>query len=186
MPLIDILFLVTVALLVLHGFRNGAVASLLSLLSIPAALLLSWAFGPQFAKLLATNGFNASPLVSYIILFFVAVLALHIVSSLLKRVVTNIPVIGTGDRLLGGALGFVEAWVLWLVLLLVLNSFLQNAQATADTVNHVIPTLNITVAQFQGIHEFYNSAVGNSIFAHVNDFFTHSIHGLPTLAAPSK
>jgi uncharacterized membrane protein required for colicin V production len=160
--LIDILFLVTVALLAFNGFSNGAVTSLINLISIPLGFIVAYIFGPRFTLLLAANGLSATPLISYIVLFFGTVLVLHILGTVVRGVVQKIPLIGFGNRLLGALVGFVEAWLLWVVLLLVLHNFLQNI--------HNLPGV-ISTAQFDGWQQFYNDAVTNSLFAQVNSFF---------------
>ena len=125
LSLIDILFLVTVALLAFNGFSNGAITSLVNLLSIPLGFVVAYLFGPRFTLLLAANGLPATPLIAYIILFFGAVLVLHIVGTVVRGVVQRVPLVGFGDRLLGALIGFVEAWLLWVVLLLVLTLLLS-------------------------------------------------------------
>lgn len=161
MPLIDILFLVTVGLLAFNGFSNGAVASLVNLLSIPLGFAVAYFFGPQFTAVLAANGLAATPLISYIVLFGGTVLALHIIGTVVRGIVQKVPLIGFGDRLLGALLGFVEAWLLWVTLLLLLHNFLQNI--------HNLPTI-INTSQFNSWQQFYNDAVTNSLFAKVNSF----------------
>ncbi|MEO8957053.1 MAG: CvpA family protein [Ktedonobacteraceae bacterium] len=155
---IDILFLVTVALLVFNGFSNGAVTSLINLISIPVGFAVAYLFGPRFTVLLAANGLAATPLIAYIVLFGGTVLILHIIGSIFRGVVQKIPLIGMGNRLLGALIGFVEAWLIWVVLLLVLHNFLQN-----------MPD-GVTVSQFNSWQQFYNDAWTNSLFAHVNSF----------------
>jgi uncharacterized membrane protein required for colicin V production len=179
--LIDILFLVTVALLVFNGLRNGAVFSLLNLLGIPLGFAIAYTFGPRFTALLAANGLPATPLISYIVLFFGAVLVLHIVGTVIRGFVQKIPVIGLGDSLLGGLIGFVEAWLMWLFLLIVLGNFLGGLQTGIQQGTHVIPGLNIQIDQLQAWHDFYNYAVTNSLFAHVNGFFVKQLPNLPRL-----
>ena len=181
--IIDILFLVTIVLLVLSGFRNGAVISLVSLLSIPIGFFVALQYGPGFTKLLASNGLAATPLISYVVLFFGTVLILHIIGSVVRNVVEAIPLIGPADALLGGAVGFVEAWLLWLVLLIVLGNFLHNTQATINSTINIVPGLNISVEQFKTWHDFYNQAITNSLFARVNGFF---VSELPALPQPPK
>lgn len=179
--LIDILFIVTVILLVFNGLRNGAVFSLINLLSIPLGFAVAYVFGPQFTRLLAANGLPATPLISYVVLFFGAVLVLHIVATVIRGLVQKIPFIGFGDSLLGGVIGFGEAWLLWLVLLMILGSFLSGVQGTIQAGSHVIPGLNIQIDQFKAWHDFYNQAVTNSLFARVNGFFVKELPNLPRL-----
>jgi uncharacterized membrane protein required for colicin V production len=161
LSLIDILFLVTVALLAFNGFSNGAVTSLVNLISLPLGFAVAYFFGPRFTALLAANGFSATPLISYIVLFLGTVLILHILGSVIRGVVRKIPLIGVGDRLLGAGIGFIEAWLIWVVLLVVLRNFLQDI--------HNLPSV-INVSQFTSWQQFYNDAISNSIFAHVNSF----------------
>lgn len=183
MPLsiIDILFLVTVAMLVFNGLRNGLIFSLINLVSIPLGLGIAYAFGPQFTAFLAANGLPATPLIAYVALFFGTVLVLHIVGTAVRGVAKNIPLLGGVDSLLGGAVGFVEAWLLWLTLLIVLGNFLGGLQNTIQQGSHIIPGLNIHIAQLQAWHDFYNQTVTDSIFARVNGFFVKALPNLPQL-----
>jgi uncharacterized membrane protein required for colicin V production len=180
--LIDIMFLVTVALLVFNGLRNGAVFSLVNLLSIPIGIAVVVLFGPQFTRLLAANGLSATPLIAYAVLFFGAVFILHIIGTSIRGVVRKIPIIGFGDSLAGGVIGFVEAWLLWLFLLMVLGSFLGSIQSTVTQTSHIVPGLNIQIEQLKNWHDFYNQAVTNSIFARVNGFFVKELPNLPRLS----
>ncbi len=91
----------------------------------------------------------------------------------------NIPILGGVDALLGGVIGFVEAWLLWLVLLIVLGSFLGGLQNTIQQGSHIIPGLNINITQLQAWHDVYNQTVTNSIFARVNGFFVKELPNLP-------
>ncbi|GAC1648154.1 MAG: hypothetical protein NVS4B12_16390 [Ktedonobacteraceae bacterium] len=184
MPLsvIDILFLITVVLLVLSGLRNGLVVSLLNLISIPLALGVAYFFGPQFTAVLASTGFSATPLISFFVLFFLTVLVLHIIGNTLRSVVRSIPIVGSGDSLLGGVVGFVEAWLLWLFLLVLLGSFLHGVEGTVSTIQHgatLIPGANVPFGQLQQWHDFYNEAVIHSLFAKVNGFFVKSLPSIP-------
>jgi uncharacterized membrane protein required for colicin V production len=81
-------------------------------------------------------------------------------------VITKVPLVGMGDRLLGTVIGFVEAWLLWVVLLLILHNFLQNI--------HNIPGV-INTSQFNSWQQFYNDAISHSLFASVNSFIVTRI-----------
>ena len=179
---IDLLFLVTIVLLVFNGFRNGAVFSLINLLSIPIAIGVAYFFGKSFALLLATNGLSISPLISYVVLFFLTILVIQIIGTTLRGVVKAIPILGLGDSLLGGVIGFVEAWLIWLILLLFLGNFLHSIQDAMHAGNQLIPGLNITVQQYATWHDAYNQAVHNSLFAKVNSFFIKELPALPHLS----
>lgn len=183
LSLIDILFLVTVALLVFNGLRNGAVASLLHLLGIPIAFGVIYFFGKQFVELLATNNLPATPLIAYIVLFLGTILIVHILGNVLRGIVRGLPGVNLGDALLGGVIGFVEAWLVWLILLIVLGTFLGSIQSTLQQGSQIVPGMSIKFDQLQSWHDFYNDAVTNSLFAKVNGFF---VKQLPNLPAPPR
>jgi uncharacterized membrane protein required for colicin V production len=179
---IDLLFLVTIVLLIFNGFRNGAVFSLINLLSIPIAIGVAYVFGKPFALFFANNNLLFSPLISYVVLFFVTILVIQIIGTSMRGVVKGIPILGCGDSLVGGLVGFVEAWLVWLIVLLVVGHFLNDIQATIQTGKQLIPGLNITVPQYQVWHDTYNQAVNNSLFARVNGFFIKELPAMPRLS----
>jgi uncharacterized membrane protein required for colicin V production len=179
---IDILFLVTIVLLVFNGLRNGAVFSLVNLISIPIAFGVAVFWGKPFTFFLASNGLAISALISYLVLFFGTILVLHIIGTVVRGVVRAIPFIGLGDALIGGVVGFVEAWLLWLIVLLVVGNFLHTAQDAIQAGNQAIPGLNITVQQYQVWHDTYNQAVQSSLFAKVNSFFIKELPTIPHLS----
>ncbi len=168
LSIIDLLFLATIVLLVFNGLRNGAVFSLFNLLSIPVAFFVAYAFGPQFTNLLAANKLPATPLIAYVVLFFGVVLILHIIGTVVRGVTSRLPLIGIVDSIIGGVIGFVEAWVLWLLLLIVLHNFLQTARG-------------ISIADLSSWQNFYNTTVSHSLFANVNSFFVKTF---PNVAIP--
>lgn len=176
---IDILFLVTVAFLVLNGLRNGAIFSIVHLISIPLGVVVAINFGPQFTSLLASNGLPSTPLISYAALFFGTVLVLHMVGTSIRGGAKRVPLVGAGDSLLGGLIGFVEAWLIWLILLIILGNFLHGAQDAITQGSHVIPGLNVQVTQLRTWHDFYNQTVNNSMFAKVNSLFVKELPNIP-------
>jgi uncharacterized membrane protein required for colicin V production len=177
--LIDILFLITVVLMVLNGLRNGAIFSLINLLSIPIGAAVAYFYGPRFTLLLSANGLPATPLISYIVLFLGIVLILHILGTMARGVIRAIPIVGLGDSLIGGVVGIAEAWLLWLLLLILLGHFLLTAQSSIQQSSPVVPGLNMPVSQFQSWHDFYNQAITASLFAKLNGFFVKELPNLP-------
>ena len=167
---IDLLFLITIVLLVFNGIRNGAIFSIVNLLSIPIALGVAYFLGKPFTLFLASNGLTISPLLAYIVLFFAAVLIIHIIGTILRGVIRTVPLLGFGDVLIGGVVGFIEAWLLWVIVLWVIGVFLSNVQSAITTGSHIISGFNITLAQYTNWHDTYNQALNNSLFAHVNSF----------------
>ena len=182
---VDILFIATVILLAFNGFRNGAVVSLINLLTIPIGFAVAYVFGPPFTRYLAQNGLPGTPLIAYIVLFFATVLIIHIIATMVRGVLRKVPVIGFGDELLGAVLGFAEAWLLWVVLLAVLGSFLGGIQDTITKSTHIIPGVGINVPQFKQWHDFYNEAVTNSLFARMNSFIVRTLPTLKTIVPGS-
>jgi hypothetical protein len=77
--------------------------------------------------------------------------------------------------------GFVEAWLLWVVLLAVLGTFLGNIQGSITSASGVIPGFNISMSQLQQWHDFYNMAVTQSLFARVNSFIIRELPNLPRI-----
>lgn len=167
---VDLLFLVTIVLLVFNGIRNGAIFSIVHLLSIPIALAVAIFFGKSFTLFLASNGLSISPLIGYIVLFFATVFVIHILGTLLRGVMRAVPLLGVGDVLIGGLVGFIEAWLLWVIVLLVIGNFLSNVQSALATGSHVLPGFTITLSQYTSWHDTYNQALTNSLFAQVNSF----------------
>lgn len=166
LSLVDLFFIITVVLLVFNGLRNGFVFSLVNLVSLPAALIIAWIFGPQLTQMLAANNLPSTPIIAYLILFFGTVLIIHIVATFLRGILKKIPLVGLGDSLLGALVGFVEAWLLWVVVLFVMQHVLQN-------INNL--PAGITPSQLSGWQDFYNQAVTNSLFAKVNGFIIGTI-----------
>lgn len=175
---IDLLFLVTIALLVFNGIRNGAIFSIVNLLSIPIALAVAIFLGKPFTLFLASNGLSISPLLGYIVLFFATVFIIHILGTMLRGVLRAVPLLGVGDVLIGGLVGFIEAWLLWVIVLLVIGGFLNTVQHGITAGSNVIPGFNITLTQYTTWHDTYNQALSNSLFAHVNSFILSKLPNL--------
>jgi len=141
--------------------------------------VVAYVFGPPFTQFLAKNGLPGPLILSYILVFFGTVFVIHILATMIRGVVRRLPVIGFGDSLLGGVVGFVEAWLLWVVLLAVLGTFLGNIQGSITSTSSAVPGVNISVGQLQQWHDFYNQAVHDSLFARVNSFIIRSLPNLP-------
>ncbi len=180
---VDVLFVITVVVLVLNGLRSGALFSLINLVSIPVGLIVAYRYGGQLTDFLAGGGLVITPLVTYGVLFLGSVVVVHMLAGFVRGIVKGIPLVSQGDALLGGVVGFVEAWLLWLFLLIVLGTLLGSTQTAL--VQGLHPTLmgNVSAGQLQGWQQFYNQAVAHSLFARVNGFFIHVLPGLPSLSS---
>ena len=181
--IVDILFLVTVVLLVFQGLVNGAMLSLISLLGLPIAFVVTYFLGPRVILLLASRGLPATPLIAYAVLFIGTLFIAHIIANFLRRVRKVLPAFGALDALLGGVIGFVEAWLIWLILLIILGTFLNSIQSGTNAFAGIDLTQFIGHKDWniQSWYTFYNDAVNHSLFAQVNNFFGRII---PTAKPP--
>src|SRR5579859_4008381 len=184
LSIIDILFLVTVVLLIFNGLRNGALFSLISLLGLPIAFAAAYFLGPRFTILLASSGLPATPLIAYAVLFIGTIFIFHILGNVLVSTLKIVPGFTPVNALLGGIIGFVEAWLIWLVLLIAIGTFLNAIRAETSSFAGIDLTQFITHFKdwnIQGWYTAYNDAVNNSLFAKVNNFFGQII---PTAKPP--
>jgi uncharacterized membrane protein required for colicin V production len=180
---VDLLFIITVVLLVLNGLRSGAVFSLINLVSIPVGVIVAYRYGAQLTNFLAGGGLVVTPLITYGVLFFGSVIVVHLLAGFVRGIVKRIPLVSQGDSLLGGVVGFVEAWLLWLFLLMVLGMFLGSTQLAMTEGIHSALLGNVSASQLQSWQQFYNQAVSHSLFARVNTFFIRLLPGLPSLSS---
>jgi NADH:ubiquinone oxidoreductase subunit 6 (subunit J) len=182
--MIDILFLVTAVLLVSGGYRSGAVFSLINIPGVPLGVVLTRSFGPRFTAWLASLGLSAAaPFIAYNVLFLGTVMVFFLIGTVVQRFVRKLPVaVNRGDAILGGVIGFAEAWLLWIFLLTSLGTFLGGLQTGLQPGLHFIPGMTIQIVQLQTWHDFYNFNVTNSLFAHVNGAFVKTLPNLPRLA----
>jgi uncharacterized membrane protein required for colicin V production len=179
---VDILFAITVVLLVIQGWRSGLILSVINLIALPIGWWVAVAYGPQFTSILAANGLPSTPIIAYGVLFIGTIIIIHLVASAINGVVRKIPIVGGLNTLAGGIVGFVEAWIIWLILLIILGNFLHGAQDAIQAGSQTIPGLNLKIDQLQTWHDFYNQAISNSLFANVNSFF---VKQLPTIHIPT-
>jgi len=184
LSLVDILFVVTVILLIFNGLKNGALFSLIGLLVLPIGFAVAYYFGPTFTVWLASSSLHLSPLISYAILFIGTILVLHVLGNFLRSVLKVIPLFGQLDTLLGGVIGFVEAWLIWFILLMIIGTFLKDIQDGINAFSGV--DLSQFIGHFQDWHvqdwfSSYNDIVNHSLFAQVNNFFASIVPVIPSL-----
>ena len=169
---LDIIVALALFFSIWHGWRNGLLVGLFNLLSIPLGIAAAYFFAPGLAK-----SFNFSLTYMYAIVFFAAVVAVHIVGNVLRKVLSSaVPFARETDKLLGAVVGGLKAWVL-LVLFLVVwgnalnSSTLHSVACTAASASQLVNKGEATTASSLGNWQTdYNTAVGNSIFANINSF----------------
>lgn len=184
--IVDILFAVTAILLAFNGLKNGALVSIISLLGLPIAFAVAYFFGPTLTVSLASSNIPATPLIAYAVLFVGTILIVQILASFIRNVVKKIPLIGPFDSLLGAVVGFVEAWAIWLIILIIIGTVLNDIHNGTGSFIHGIDLTQLFGHKdwhIQDWYTFYNDTVNHSLFAQVNNFFGQII---PTAPQPPQ
>jgi len=124
MPVIDIIFIVLISLMVLHGFIKGFVTQVFSwasiVLSIWAAILLFPA-GGAFIRVRAMENVRVVPeLLAFIAIFLLIMLAVKFVERIMRNVVEGAR-LGTVNRFLGAIFGLVEGLAITALVIFVLR-----------------------------------------------------------------
>ncbi len=169
---LDIIVAIVLFVSIWHGWRSGLIVGLFNLLSIPLGIAAAYFFAPGLAK-----STTISLTYMYAIVFFAAVIGVHIVGNLLRKVLSSaVPLARETDKLLGAVVSGAKAWVL-LVLFLVVwgnalnSSTLHTVACTASAASQLVNKGEATTASTLGNWQAdYNTAVGNSIFANINSF----------------
>jgi len=163
--LLDILVGITLVLSTIHGWRVGAVASLINLLGIPIGLGVSWYWGPALTGTFARLGFPVPVLFAYALLFFGVIAVLHVIAQFLRGTIHSFFVFAFADEAIGAVVGFVKAWILWLLFLVLWGSVLALPLHTPG-----LRTLDATRWK-----QDYNHIVATSTFAQINHVVIHPI-----------
>jgi uncharacterized membrane protein required for colicin V production len=165
--LLDMLILITLVIGTLHGWRVGAVVSLISLLSIPIGLGVAWYWGPALAVEFVHLGFPFPILPAYALLFFGTIVVLHLIAEILRALIHSFFIFAFADEAIGAVVGFVKVWLLWLLFLVLWGSVLTLPL-------HIAGLHTVNTARLQ---QDYNSIVTTSIFAHINQAVVHPVRG---------
>ena len=165
---LDILVAIVLIISIWHGWRTGFLVGIFNLLSIPLGIAAAY----FFAKPLS-DGTGISLTYMYAIIFFAVVIGVHIVGSMLRKVLkSKVWIAAQTDALLGAIVGGAKAWILLVLFLVVwgglLNSSIVQAGACkGSTLGGQISGLSSDVTT---LGNDYNTAVQNSLFAHLNSF----------------
>ncbi|HEY7350144.1 MAG TPA: CvpA family protein [Ktedonobacterales bacterium] len=162
---LDLVAAVVLFISIWHGWRSGLLVGLFNLLSIPLGIAAAYFLAPRVAA--ATN---ISLTYMYAIVFFIAVIAVHIVGSALRKGMRKrVKIVGETDALLGAVVGGAKAWVLLVLFLFFWGGALNSSAVRVVACN--LSAVNSTVASNLGAWQTeYNQTVGNSVFAHINGF----------------
>jgi|SRR5579859_348422 len=162
---LDIVAAIVLVISIWHGWRTGLLVGIFNLLSIPLGIAAAYFLAPQLAQ---ATGISLTYM--YAIVFFVVVIGVHIVGSLLRKFLrSKIWIAKETDALLGAVVGGAKAWILLVLFLVVWGGLLNSS--TVRTVVCTQTTLQTHVANNLPAWETeYNHAVSNSLFAHINSF----------------
>lgn len=124
MALVDIIFLVIIAISALLGVFRGLVKEALSLASWFAAIVAGTLFSGELADMMVNLINNASlrRIAAFAILFIVVIFAGTLISNLISKL-TQAAGLKGADRTLGGLFGVVRGLIIVLVLVLVGSQF---------------------------------------------------------------
>jgi len=110
MALIDILIIVIVAGLIIHGIATGLIRSAFDI----AGLFFGYIFAVSYSATV-----RIPQILAFILIFIVVFLVVSIAGRIISRVVHITP-LGIIDRILGGVLGLAKGLVICFVLLIVI------------------------------------------------------------------
>jgi uncharacterized membrane protein required for colicin V production len=162
---LDIVATIVLVISIWHGWHAGLLVGLFNLLSIPLGIAAAYFFAPQLAA--ATN---ISLTYMYAIIFFLAVIAVHVIGNALHRFFhKRFRIAGDTDALLGAVVGAAKAWILLVLFLVVWGGALNSS--VVRTIACGVAPIKTSVASSLGSWETeYNQTVSNSLFAHINSF----------------
>ncbi len=162
---LDIIAAIVLVVSIWHGWRTGLLVGLFNLLSIPLGIVAAYFLAPRVAA--ATN---ISLIYMYAIIFFVTVIAVHIVGNALHRGMRKrVKIAADTDALLGAVVGAAKAWILLVLFLVIWGAVIGSSTARDVACN--LSLVNANVSSTLGNWETeYNQTVSNSIFAHINSF----------------
>jgi membrane protein required for colicin V production len=122
LPLIDILLLILILLMVVHGFVKGFIAELFSwaalVLSIWAAVLLFPAGAAFLRKSYMQNVRLVPEIIAFVVIFVLIMLFIKFLERILRDVIEEAN-LGTVNKLLGAVFGLIEGFALTALIIFV-------------------------------------------------------------------
>ena len=121
---IDIIFIVLIVLMIIHGYVRGFITELFSWAAIVVAVLAAVFLHPPGAALirerLMPNVRYVPELLSFVGVFIVAIILCKFLERILKNVVSGAN-LGSLDKILGAAFGLIEGGAITALILFVLS-----------------------------------------------------------------
>lgn len=110
MTWVDIVLIIVLTILALHGLLAGIIRSVFDIVGI----LIGYVLAVSFSGVIGMPRFLA-----FLLIFVLIVVAVHILGRIISKTIRTTP-LGTIDRVLGGLLGFFKGLIICFVFLLVL------------------------------------------------------------------
>ena len=124
MPVIDIIFIILIFLMIIHGFIKGFIAELFSwaalVLSIWVAVLLFPAGGAFIRARVMENVRVVPELLAFIAIFLLIMIVIKLLERIMRNVVEGAN-LGAVNRFLGGIFGLIEGLALTALAIFVLR-----------------------------------------------------------------
>jgi len=165
LPVIDLVFVVLIVLMVVHGYVKGFIEEIFSWASIVLAILLAVMFykaGSEFLRTQFTALANVKvvpEILAFVAVFLIVGLVLKMLERLLKDVVMGMK-LGGLNKALGAVFGVIEGLAITTLVLFVIRvvPFLNDADLLADSVFAEI-LLQFTNFPIEGTLDAINTAL---------------------------
>jgi len=123
-PLIDVIFLILIVLMLIHGYVKGFVEELFSWASLVLSILAAVFFYAPGAAFIRTKTMENVKFIPEILAFIAIFIIVMVLIKLLERVLKEI-ILGTHlggvDKVLGAVFGLVEGFALVAIILFILS-----------------------------------------------------------------
>ena len=105
---LDLIILLVIGITIFMAMKNGFVKTVLNSMSFIIAAILSIFIAPAFSNVFRVAGEN-SAVSTYLIVFIVLWLIIRVITILLNKVISKIPILRTANKIAGLILGIVLA-----------------------------------------------------------------------------
>ena len=123
-PVIDIIFLILIVLMLIHGYLKGFVEELFSWAALVLSLLAGvflYAPGAEFIRKRAMEDVRIIPeLLAFIAVFLIVIIAIKLLEKLFKGIILGAH-LGGVNKILGAVFGLIEGFALTAIILFILS-----------------------------------------------------------------
>lgn len=154
---IDIIFFIIICIFVLRGLHNGLIKEVASIAALVVGILFAYLFfQPVAAKLMEWGVKVLAPVLGFVIVFCITYVLIRIMGEVLQTIVAK-AFLSSLDKILGGALGFLEGFLIVYILLtlITLQPFepLKNVLNQSLSKNIIDNNLYSLTAYFDRVYE---------------------------------